>query len=177
MRSLQIEGLKGNRLALQNYLKLAQEVFQREADEAFELYEAALDYKDNYLENIHRCKARGLPPLLPHTDDVVIDRTTGHVLITGPRDRQELQTLARLLEARDLIRNKIELQHQNIEECEREGYSPTPTELKILERFNDLLEQINGKFADRGWLPRLAGKEEDKTRRFVESKSSQKSHR
>jgi hypothetical protein len=159
LRSLHIEGLKGSRLALQSYLKLAQEIVQRKADEILDMYEAALDYKNNYPEIARRREVRGLPPALPHPDDVVLNRETGQVLITGPRDTEERQTLVQLLEAYDVVQNAIQIQRDDIEDCAREDLPPDSTQLKMIERFDDLLQKISGKFAERGWRPRLAGKE------------------
>lgn len=159
MRSLQIEGLKGNRLALQSYLKLADGALQRKNDEVRELYEAALDYRNNYPERVRWREARGLPPPLPHPDDVVLDRTTGQVLITGPLDTQERQTLIQLLKARDVVQNEIKIQREDIEECALQNAPPDSTQLKMIERFDKLLQNINSKFAERGWRPRLAGQD------------------
>lgn len=160
MRSLQMEGLKGNRLASQSYLKFAQEALQRKANEVREIYGTALDYKNNYPDRVRWREALGLPPPLPHPDDVVIDRTTGQVLITGPLDIEERQALLQLLEAQDVVQNAIKIQREDIEECARQDLPPDSIQLKMIERFDKLLQQIDGKFAERGWRPRLAGKGE-----------------
>jgi hypothetical protein len=156
LRTLHIEGLKGNRLALQNYIKLGQETLQRNAGKILDAYETALDYKNNYPEVARRREARGLPPPLPHPDDIVLDRTTGQVLITGPLDTQERQTLIQLLKAQSLVQNAIKVQREDIEECMRQDLPPDSTQLKMIERFDELLQDISSKFAERGWLPRLA---------------------
>ena len=61
--------------------------------EVLDLYETALAYKEEYptLAKFHR--DRGLPPRLPHSDDVHLNYKTGTVTITGPRNHEELDIL------------------------------------------------------------------------------------
>jgi hypothetical protein len=56
------------------------------------------------------------------------------------------------------VKNAIKTQLDDIEECSREDLPPDSTQLKMIERFDDLLQKISGKFAKRGWRPGLAGK-------------------
>jgi hypothetical protein len=79
---------------------MIQSAEQRKLAEALEHYETYLDYKDNYPARDKACRDRGVPPPLPHPDDVHFDRYTGKLELTGPRNLEELDQLKKILKAR-----------------------------------------------------------------------------
>lgn len=93
VRALNITGLKGNRRALVDAIKLA-----RIAEEAAEkdwaaLAERVLEYKRDWKEQIAHCRANRLPRPnpVPHPDDVVLDgrlEERGYSTLPGCRTRR-----------------------------------------------------------------------------------------
>ena len=92
--------LNGNRLAIKACLDRIDQAEQNRCAKFLENYETLLDYKDNYPARVKSHRNRGLPPPLPHPDDIRFDHHTGDLTLTGPRDPEELATLKNILKQR-----------------------------------------------------------------------------
>jgi hypothetical protein len=91
VRSLNVTGLKGNRRALVDGIKLA-----RLAEEAAEkdwaaLADSVIQYKQTWKEEIIYCRENHLPEPdpVPHPDDVVLDYVTRRLIYNGPHNQAE----------------------------------------------------------------------------------------
>jgi hypothetical protein len=159
MRALGLAGLKGNRSATRDFLMFVQGAERRRGAEVMEEVRTALDYKENYAMLARLRTARGLPPPLPHADDVVIDHRAGTVTIVGPMTESERELLKRLLAARALAYSEITAQQAEVEETRRLGYEPRPAEMKFIADLEVMARRIDGRLEALNWLPRLAGAE------------------
>jgi len=159
MRSLSHAGLKGNRSAMKDFLMFAQGAERRRGAEVMEEVRTALDYKENYAMLTRLRIAKGLPPPLPHADDVLIDHRAGTVTIVGPMTESEHELLKRLLAARALAYSEITAQQAEVEETRRLGYEPRPAEIKFITDLEAMARRIDGRLEALNWLPRLAGAE------------------
>jgi hypothetical protein len=83
---------------------------------------SALDYKQNWQDEIARCKALQLPipNPLPHPDDITIDMKTGSVVIKGPMTAEEKVVWNRLWD--------------QVEECDRDIAALEPTMHNLFSR-------------------------------------------
>jgi hypothetical protein len=153
-------GLNGNRLALKASLKMIDEAEQAKRAEVLDLYKEALDYKDNYPALAKSCRDRGLPPPLPHPDDVHLNRFTGEVIITGPRGPEQLAQLKKILEARKLLMMKLEEHRADIDEGARQGCPYPPNDIDIISLLENHLSSFESELEKRGWLPRVAGEKQ-----------------
>jgi hypothetical protein len=156
LQKLYAMGLNGNRLALKVSLDKITEAEQNQREQILDLYEAALDYKENYPARAKYCRDRGLAPLLPHPEDVQLDPYTGKVTITGPRNHEDFATLKKLLQARKFLMTELEGQRSDIDECARDGYVPPPSELEIVSLLESYLNDCDSELLRQGWLPRVA---------------------
>lgn len=159
MRSLSHAGLKGNRSAMKDFLMFVQGAERRRSAEVMQEVRAALDYKENYAMLARLRAAKGLPPPLPHGDDVLIDHRTGTVRIVGPMTEDGRELLKRLLAARALAYSEITAQQAEVEETRRLGYEPRPAEMKFITDLEAMARRIDDRFEALNWLPRLAGAE------------------
>jgi hypothetical protein len=153
-------GLNGNRLALKASLKMIDEAEQAKRAEVLDLYKEALDYKDNYPALAKSCRDRGLPPPLPHPDDVHLNRSTGDVIITGPRGPEQLATLKKILEAMKIFTTMLDEHRLDAEESARQGCPYSPSDSKIIFLIESHLASFESELDKRGWLPRVAGEKE-----------------
>ncbi|WP_439922553.1 DUF5681 domain-containing protein [Nitrobacter sp. JJSN] len=153
-------GLNGNRLALKASLDRIDKAEQAKRAEVLDLYKEALDYKDNYPALAESHRNRGLPPPLPHPDDVHLNRSTGEVIITGPRGPEELAQLKKILEARKIFMKKLDEHRLDAEESARQGCPYSPGDFKIISLIEKHLRSFDYELERRGWLPRVAGEKE-----------------
>jgi hypothetical protein len=133
---------------------------QNKRAEVLDLYVEALEYKDNYPALAESHRNRGLPPPLPHPDDVHLNRSTGEVIITGPRGPEELAQLKKILEARTIFMAMIEEHRSDIDEGARQGCPYPSSDLDIISLLEKHLSTFNSELEKRGWLPRVAGEKE-----------------
>jgi len=158
-------GLSGNRLALKFSLQSIDEAEHNKREQVLDLYEAALDHKENYQARAKYWSDRGRGPLLPHAEDIHLDSRTGEVKITGPRNHGELAELKKLLQTREFLMAELEGQHADIEECARQGCPRTPSENEIVAVLENHLNRCDNELSSRGWLPRVAGEKEAKKKK------------
>jgi hypothetical protein len=152
--------LGGNRLAINASIRMIEAAEQNKRAETLNLYEAALDYKDSYPALAKSCRNRGLPPPLPHADDVHLNRYTGEVTITGPRVPEELDQLKKILEARKIYTTMIEEHRSDADECARQGCPNPPGDIDTISLLENHLRSFDSELEKRGWLPRVAGEKE-----------------
>ena len=117
LRSVAVTAAKGNPQAQKMYMDLIgnAEADRREANA--ELLKTAIDYKERWGPILAQRARRGEtgPELVPHPDDVIIDRNTGEVRIEGPvleeqkRAQDQLHVMRTQLE-RDLMKTARELE-------------------------------------------------------------------
>lgn len=152
-------GLNGNRLALQASLKRIEEAEQNRLAKVLENYETVLDYKDNYPARVKYHKESGLPPPLPHPDDVRFNRCTGDITLAGPRNQEELTTLKKILEARRVFLKMLEEHRLDAKECAREGYPYSASELEMISPVVKHLRSFDDELERRDWSPQVAGEQ------------------
>jgi hypothetical protein len=155
-------GITGNRLALQASLNRIDEAEKNKLAKVLDNYEFFLDYKESYPRRAMNNRNNGLPPPLPHPDDVRFDRCTGETTFAGPLDREELATLKKILEARKVFMTMLEEHRSDVEECARQGYPYSPSELEIISHVAKHLRSFDDELDRRGWLPRVAGEQQTK---------------
>jgi hypothetical protein len=152
--------LQGNRLALKTCLDRIEKAEQNKRTEVLDHFETYLDYKENYPARAKFCRDRGLPPPLPHPDDVHFDRYTGELKLSGPRNPEELDQLKKILEARKSLMTMIEEHRSDADESARQGCPYSPKDLEIISFLENQLASVESELEKRGWLPRVAGKKE-----------------
>lgn len=103
VRALNITGLKGNRRALVDAIKLARIAEEAAEREWSALAESVLQYKLNCKEEIAHCRAHCLPRPnpVPHPDDVVLDQVNRRIIYNGPHNEAEKAYWDRKREHRD----------------------------------------------------------------------------
>jgi hypothetical protein len=153
-------GLNGNRLALNACLDRIDQAEQNKLAKVLENYETFLDYRDNYPERVKSHRNRGLPPPLPHPDDILFDRRTGDLTLTGPRDPEELATLKKILAARARLTTMLDEHRLDAEEAARQGCPYSPGDFEIISLLENHLASFESELDKRGWLPRVAGEKE-----------------
>jgi hypothetical protein len=151
-------GLAGNRLALNASIHLIQEAEQRKLAEVLDRYKSYLDYPFNYPVLAKACRDRGLPPPLPHPDDLHFDFNTCKLKFTGPMDHEELDQLKQILETKERIMRAIEEQRADADECASQGFPVSSKDLEFLSRLEKSLAILDNALEKRGWLPRIAGR-------------------
>ena len=148
--------LSGHRLAINASLDRIDQAEQNKRAEVLDSYETLLDYRDNYPARAKDCRSGGLPPPLPHPDDVRFDRRTGDLTLTGPRDLEELDTLKKILEARKIFTTMLDEHRLDVEEAARQGCPYLPGDLDIISIIEEHLRSFEIELDKRGWLPRVA---------------------
>ncbi len=88
VRSLNITGLKGNRRALVDAIKLARLAEESNEKDWAALVESVISYKVRWREEFAYCDAHRLPrpEVAPHPDDVVLDHVNRTIIYNGPAD-------------------------------------------------------------------------------------------
>jgi hypothetical protein len=114
----------------------------------------------NYPARVKSHRNRGLPPPLPHPDDVLFDRRTGDLTLTGPRNHEELAKLEKILEARKIFMTMLEEHRLDVEESARQGCPYSRSELEIISVLEKYFAGFNNELVKRGWLPRVAVEKE-----------------
>jgi len=91
IRSLGVQGAKGNHRAQLALTQLVADIERRKLDEGRALFQAIVDYKRSCQEMLEACDAQGQPrpDLVPHPDDIEINARTGEVYFNGPFDEVE----------------------------------------------------------------------------------------
>lgn len=91
VRSLMVEGLKGNRLAKKYVLELVRQLEHEAVERSIERYKYYAEKKAEGEAKIAQCEAqrRPLPRLYPHPDDILLDEAKVEVHILGPRSENE----------------------------------------------------------------------------------------
>lgn len=94
LRSMGVSALKGNRFAQAALTEIVQRVENEHRTSEFELFKAAVEYKEHWREEFDRCDREGRPrpKILPHPDDVEIDVRAGRVRFAGPMTEEEEKT-------------------------------------------------------------------------------------
>lgn len=108
-RAMGVAAMKGNRFAQKTMAELVTGLEQREAEARFELFGNAVEYKQQWTEEIERCEKHDLPvpEPLPHPDDIILDTNTGGVRILGPQTKEQKahydKAFARRIEAQEEV--------------------------------------------------------------------------
>jgi hypothetical protein len=91
VRALNITGLKGNRRAQVDAIKLARLAEESIEKEWTTLVESVVQYKLMWKEEFAYCDAHGLPrpDIVPHPDDVVLDHVNRTIIFNGPANAVE----------------------------------------------------------------------------------------
>jgi hypothetical protein len=152
--------LNGNRLAMKNCLDRIHEAQRNKLAKVLETYETFRDYRDNYPARVKSHRNRGLPPPLPHPDDMLFDRRTGDLTLTGPSDPEELATLKKVLEALEYFKTLLDEHRLDAEEAARQGYPYLPSDFTTISLIEKHLRSFDYELERRGWLPRVAGEKE-----------------
>ena len=86
VRSVIVEGIKGNRLAKKHALELLRQEEREARRRSLEQYKCFAQLKAKGEAEIARCKKKGVAPprLFPHPDDILLDEATGEVHLLGP---------------------------------------------------------------------------------------------
>ncbi|OPH83304.1 DUF5681 domain-containing protein [Nitrobacter vulgaris] len=152
--------IQGSRLALKSCLDRIDKAEQRELAEVLAHYETYRDIQAHYPAKAKACRDRGLPPPLPHPDDVHFDYSTYKLKITGPINHEQFHRLEKILEAREIFMTKIAEQRADAEECARQGCPYSPSDFDFINRLEGYLKIFDDELEKRGWLPRIAGRKE-----------------
>jgi hypothetical protein len=150
--------IQGSRLALKSCLDRIDKAEQRELAEVLAHYETYRDIQDHYTAKAKACRDRGLPPPLPHPDDVHFDYNTYKLKITGPINHEQLRRLEKILEAREIFMKMIEEQRADIDMAAQQGCPYSPKDLEILSLLENYLRFFDNGLEKRDWLPRVAGR-------------------
>jgi hypothetical protein len=127
VRSVIVEGIKGNRLAK----KFALELLRQEEREALNRsrveYKFFAQLKADGEATIARCKKQGIAPprLFPHPDDILLDEAAGEVHLLGPMSADRAIPYERGALVRDwyLAYSVLEEKHGAVTTMECEGES------------------------------------------------------
>jgi uncharacterized protein DUF5681 len=149
--------LNGNRLAIKASLDRTERAEQNKLAKVLDNYETLLDYRDNYPARVRSHRNRGLPPPLPHPDDIHFDRPTGDLSYIGPSNPEELARLKELLEGREKFVTELEAQRLDAEECASQGCPYSPKDLEFISALEKYIRTVDDELDKRGWLPRIAG--------------------
>jgi hypothetical protein len=114
LRSVALNAAKGQQRAQRMFTDLLQCVEGDKRAFHTEVLMEAIKYKEEWEEKIKHCRERGLPDpeLVPHPDNVIIDRDTGLVEIIGPILSQE----KRFLDGLDALYSDLQERIKNLEE-------------------------------------------------------------
>jgi galactose-1-phosphate uridylyltransferase len=115
LRSLGVAAMKGSRLAQVAMKEMVQKEETRILASEMELFENATAYKAHWKEQFAIYDQRRLPrpEVVPHPDDVLIDRHTGEVRIIGPQDeRHKRQWDLKQEQKRDFAKGIVEWRKQ-----------------------------------------------------------------
>lgn len=158
MLGLMANASKGSRIAQKDVINFALQLEAKAVSQVTDLFSTMLDYKEEWypLAREERTK-KGLPPPLPHPDDIHLDRYNGTVTITGPRCQEELEWFARLLANREYLAGEIAALEAEIEEEVHGGGSRDEFQAQTVALFNKQLRKIDKRIAQTGWTPRIAG--------------------
>jgi uncharacterized protein DUF5681 len=150
-------GLNGNRLAIKASLARIDIAEQRKQAQFLDNYNTFLDYKNSYSARAKSHKIRGLPPPLPHINDVNFDFFSGEIKLTGPRDDSQLAELQKILQARTVFSTMLNEQLADVKECAAKGCPYSSSDLAIITELEKHLRSFDSELEKRGWLPRVAG--------------------
>lgn len=91
IRSLGVQGAKGNHRAQLALTQLVADIERRKLDEGRALLQTLVDYKRSWQEAFEACDARGepRPDPVPHPDEIEFNARTGEVYFNGPIDELE----------------------------------------------------------------------------------------
>lgn len=105
IRSLMVEGLKGNRLAKKYVLELIRQLEHEAVERSIERYKYYAEKKAEGEAKIAQCEAQRHPPprLYPHPDDILLDEAKLEVHILGPRSEDQAIPYVRAALMRDWL--------------------------------------------------------------------------
>lgn len=127
-RAMGVAAMKGNRFAQKTMAELITGLEQRDADARSELFGNALDYKREWSEVIERAERNGqpVPEPIPHPDDIIINPSTGDVLILGPQTKEQKahydKATARRVEAQENVTYFAEKHRKSRSETRKQQY-------------------------------------------------------
>lgn len=104
MRALKINALKGSRLSQKYFLEYVREEEERQLKRKVDNYFILEKLKRDGEALIAERKRKGLPPpdLLPHPDDIVLNRARGEAYVNGPETQEDLKDIEHRVRMRDL---------------------------------------------------------------------------
>ncbi len=108
-RAMGVAAMKGNRFAQKNITELVTSLEQRDADQRYELFGTAAEYKKDWSMEIERCERDGLPipNPVPHPDDIILDPNNGDVRIHGPQTDEQKRDLDEALKRRSEAQEEV----------------------------------------------------------------------
>ena len=91
LRSLAMNTAKGKHYSQRLFLKLVGETQTAMENKKFQLFEAVIEYKQRWNDEIDRAKAwnQPIPDPIPHPEHLVFDPRTGDVRFIGPMSKEE----------------------------------------------------------------------------------------
>lgn len=124
VRSLAHNAVKGNTTAQRLFAEMLASTEAANAKMMQELFESAIDYKQNWNAELKRREQLGIdaPSPIPHPDDVVLNARTGTVHFKGPMTEEEKQTWDMLIQKRHECYEDIEEYQKDIAASDSEEY-------------------------------------------------------
>lgn len=127
MRSLLLEGVKGNRLAKKYAFEMLRQEGQDALQRSIDHYAHFARKKAEGEATIARCRKERVPPprLFPHPDDILLDEAKLEVHLLGPLSRDEAIPFERVALVRDWFhaRSVFEEKYGEVRTIECEGMS------------------------------------------------------
>jgi len=111
LRSMGLNGIKGNRMAGGHFVGIAQNVEDAQREQKAEVVKEAVEYKVTCEKEDREAaeNSRPAPLHFPHPDDMVIDAATGLVSVVGPLTKEDNSKMLDTLKQRDAMLDEIEI--------------------------------------------------------------------
>jgi hypothetical protein len=146
VRSLLHLGLKGNRRALTDAIRLMREAEAENEKLWASLINDVADYKTEWREHFADCDARGIPrpEFAPHPDEVVLDHVNRCIIYNGPANMAEKAAWDRKRADRD----DYEAENKEMIQIAREEGRDIKVLLHVIELNKAIIRVIDGIYPD-----------------------------
>jgi len=150
LRSMGLNGIKGNRMAASNFLGIALNLEESQRQQKVETMREVVEYKAACEKADQDAADNGkpAPTHLPHPDDILVDTATGFVSIVGPVNKEDDAKMRNTLVQRDAMIDQIEIIREEF------GAAPSQAEIEDLQRQVDASMRVL-KILNRLLPPRL----------------------
>lgn len=148
VRSLAHNAVKGNTRAQRLFAEMLASTEAANAKVMQELFESAVEYKQNWNAELKRREQLGIdaPPPIPHPDHVVINVRNGTVNFKGPMTEEEKQTWDMMIQKRNECYEDIEEYQKDIAASDSEEYKVfLEDEIRHTQRIIEIIESKIGK--------------------------------